>query len=482
MGVQDAGKCVEIYYVRDEAESKKKMKRRLRRHREKARLKENAVAAPQEGAGAWSTLSTADDIKEGKEEEASERPEGLVASDELEYVAALRVGTRVRGFSFTKDLSGEDESLVCRLVLALHNNSLEVHSVTTGGEEKGVSHKLLVVDGLGHRSDVRALSLSSDDSMLASTCTSVLKVWNTRTQHCVRTSQVGSGLCVAFGPADQHVIVGTKEGKLVLVELASGDIIESHDDAHTGAIWSIDIRPDGKGLATGGADHDVKFWDFELVEGRLSLVHSRTLKMADDVLAVRFSHTKDPSKLLIAVALLDSTVKVFHDDSLRFFLSLYGHKLPVLSMDISDDGEIIATASADKTIKIWGLDFGDCHRSLLAHGDSVMGLRFVPNTHYLFSCSKDRVIKYWDADHFEQILSLPGHTSEVWGLAVASDGSFVVSCGHDRSLRVWDRTEDMVFLEEEREKELEAMFEAELDRPDKGQAIQGKAGGWMLGS
>ena len=111
-----------------------------------------------------------------------------------------------------------------------------------------------------------------------------------------------------------------------------------------------------------------------------------------------------------------------------------------------------------------------------------MGLRFVPNTHYLFSCSKDRVIKYWDADHFEQILSLPGHTSEVWGLAVASDGSFVVSCGHDRSLRVWDRTEDMVFLEEEREKELEAMFEAELDRPDKGQAIQGKAGGWMLGS
>lgn len=73
-----------------------------------------------------------------------------------------------------------------------------------------------------------------------------------------------------------------------------------------------------------------------------------------------------------AVAILDNTVKVFHDDSLKFFLSLYGHKLPVMSMDVSDDGELLATGSADKTVKIWGLDFGDCHRSLLAHDDSIM--------------------------------------------------------------------------------------------------------------
>lgn len=72
------------------------------------------------------------------------------------------------------------------------------------------------------------------------------------------------------------------------------------------------------------------------------------------------------------MAILDSTVKVFHDDSLKFFLSLYGHKLPVMSMDVSDDGTLLATGSADKTVKVWGLDFGDCHRSLLAHDDSIM--------------------------------------------------------------------------------------------------------------
>lgn len=31
-------------------------------------------------------------------------------------------------------------------------------------------------------------------------------------------------------------------------------------------------------------------------------------------------------------------LQVFFTDSLKFFLSLYGHKLPVLSMDISSGG------------------------------------------------------------------------------------------------------------------------------------------------
>lgn len=56
--------------------------------------------------------------------------------------------------------------------------------------------------------------------------------------------------------------------------------------------------------------------------------------MTDDVLCVRVS----PNGRLLAAALLDSTVRVFFTDSLKFFLSLYGHKLPVLCMDISSGG------------------------------------------------------------------------------------------------------------------------------------------------
>ena len=45
-----------------------------------------------------------------------------------------------------------------------------------------------------------------------------------------------------------------------------------------------------------------------------------------------------PTGKLLAASLLDSTVRVFFVDSLKLFLSLYGHKLPVLAMDISSGG------------------------------------------------------------------------------------------------------------------------------------------------
>jgi len=34
----------------------------------------------------------------------------------------------------------------------------------------------------------------------------------------------------------------------------------------SGAVWSIDLRPDQRGLATGGSDSTVKFWNFELAD------------------------------------------------------------------------------------------------------------------------------------------------------------------------------------------------------------------------
>jgi U3 small nucleolar RNA-associated protein 12 len=52
---------------------------------------------------------------------------------------------------------------------------------------------------------------------------------------------------------------------------------------------------------------------------------------------------------------------------MKLLLNLYGHKLPVLSFDISSDGNLLATGSADKNLKIWGMQFGDIHKSLFIH-------------------------------------------------------------------------------------------------------------------
>ena len=90
---------------------------------------------------------------------------------------------------------------------------------------------------------------------------------------------------------------------------------------------------------------------------------------------------------------------------------------------------------------------------------------------FMFSVRKDRLVKYWDADKFELLLTLEGHHAEVWCLAVSSHGDFVVTGSHDRSIRRWDRTEEPFFIEEEREKRLDSMFESSLDDTNDGQFV-----------
>jgi U3 small nucleolar RNA-associated protein 12 len=252
--------------------------------------------------------------------------------------------------------------------------------------------------------------------------------------------------------------------------VASSALIETVQ-AHTSSIWSLDVHPDGKSMVTGSADKSAKFWEFQVVQElipgtkrttpRLKLVHTRTLQVNDDILSLRFS----PDARLIALALLDNTVKVFFVDSLKLFLNLYGHKLPVLNMDISADSKLIVTCSADKNIRLWGLDFGDCHKAFFGHQDSIMRVAFISNedgAHNFFSASKDRMIKYWDGDKFEQIQKIDGHHGEIWAMAVSKRGDFVVSASHDKSIRIWEQGDEQIFLEEEREKELEELYEHTL--------------------
>lgn len=357
---------------------------------------------------------------------------------------------------------------------------------------------MTAIDMYGHPTGIRSVALSSDDRLACTVSKNSTKIWNVATRSCILSlsPSVASGnkttscygLCTAFLPGNTHVAVGTREGHLLLIDIAAGDLVYCEEGAHDGAIWSIDIRQavgsdTNLTIATGSADKSVKFWaieseDEESESSSPILVHTRTLQMTDDVIAVRYSHSVDRSKLLVFVATLDCTIKVFFDDSLKLFLSLYGHKLPVLAIDSSDDDMILASSGADKTVKIFGLDFGDTHRTLHGHDDSITDLKFVRRTHNFFTASKDGTLRYWDGDRFQQILVLNGHFGEVNSLAVSRTGAFVLSGGMDRQVRVWERTKDIVFIEEEREREMEQMFDRVNDRDERSTAaILSKKGG-----
>ncbi|XP_030307169.1 WD repeat-containing protein 3 [Calypte anna] len=407
-------------------------------------------------------------------EEERERIVELSLQEEIHRVTSIKASSKIKSFDSILSPKGE-----LKIVLLLQNNVIETYNLNLSAQAPQAVRASRITIG-GHRSDVRTLAFSSDNIAILSAAAESVKIWNRSTLQCIRTMDCEYALCSLFVPGDRQVIVGTKTGKLQLFDLASGSLMETVS-AHDGAVWSIALSPDQRGFVTGGADKCVKFWEFELVKDessvqkRLSMKHVRVLQLDEDVLCVRYS----PNQKLLAVSLLDCTVKIFYTDTLKFFLSLYGHKLPVLCMDICSDGTLIATGSADRNVKIWGLDFGDCHRSLFAHDDSVMYLQFVAKSHLFFTAGKDSKIKQWDADKFEHIQTLEGHHQEVWCLALSPNGDYVVSASHDKSLRLWERTREPLVLEEEREMQREAEYEesvAKEEQPVVAGETQGETG------
>ncbi|KAK2606177.1 beta transducin [Conoideocrella luteorostrata] len=455
--VHGSEKSVDVWRIRSEAEIRKSLARKRRRRREKQK----------DGKAQDEEAENADDAIE-------DVSKADISEVFVQYVI-VRTGGKARSVDWA--LSGSQKDL--QLLVATTNNQIEYYNVPN--KEKIERKKkddipdytrALSVDLPGHRADIRALSLSSDDKMLASAANGSMKIWNIKTQTCIRTFECGYALCCAFLPGDKVVVIGTKSGELQLFDVASASLLDNVQ-AHEGAIWSLTVHPDGRSVVSGSADKMAKFWDFKIVQEavlgttrttpKLKLVQSRTLKVSDDILSLKFS----PDARLLAVALLDNTVKVFFVDSLNLYLNLYGHKLPVLSMDISYDSKLIVTSSADKNIRVWGLDFGDCHKALFGHQDSILQVAFVPhnsdgNGHHFFSSSKDRTIRYWDGDKFEQIQRLDGHHGEIWTIAISHSGNFLVSAGHDKSIRVWEETDEQIFLEEEREREIEELYERTL--------------------
>ncbi|KAL2798292.1 hypothetical protein BJX66DRAFT_56923 [Aspergillus keveii] len=449
-------KAVEIWRIRSETEVQKSLARKRKRRKEK------------EGQRA-----TENDEFEKAVEKVEEDVSAAPVTEVFVSHIIVRTGGKVRSCDWIRTKS----SGKIQLLAATTNNQVEAYSVAmhnkkSKSEDELDYNRTLAVDMPGHRTDIRSVALSSDDRMLASASNGSLKIWNVKTQNPLRTLECGYALCSAFLPGDKIVVVGNKDGELEVFDIASSTLLDTIK-AHEGPVWSLQVHPDGKSLVSASADKSAKFWDFKVVQEeipgtkrttpRFKLIHSRTLKVADDILSVRFS----PDARLLAVALLDNTVKVFFVDTLKLFLNLYGHKLPVLNMDISWDSKLIVTCSADKTVRVWGLDFGDCHKSFLAHEDSIMAVAFVPNNkdgngHNFFSVSKDRVIKYWDGDKFEHIQKLAGHHGEIWAMAVSHSGEFIVTASHDKSIRTWEQTDEPLFLEEEREKELEEIYDNNL--------------------
>jgi WD40 repeat protein len=285
-------------------------------------------------------------------------------------------------------------------------------------------------------------------------------------------SGMASCASVAFSPDAKRVATAARGafGSGKVWDAATGkELLALY--GHAGRFSRIVFSPDGKRLATAGADNTAKVWD--AVTGKELLTLSGH---SDSVNGVAFS----PDGKRLATAGDDKTAKVWDAMTSKELLTLSGHDGRISRVAFSPDGKWLATAGDDKTAKVWDAMTGKELLTLSGHDGRISGLAFSPDGKRLATAADDGTAKVWDVHSGQQVITLyrtgessnaiafdtkgarlvtgygdgvakvwdaatgsvlitlSGEASPVWDVAFSSDGTRVATANDDGTARMWD--------------------------------------------
>ena len=233
--------------------------------------------------------------------------------------------------------------------------------------------------------------------------------------------------CIRWSPNGRYLATSAYKEAARIWDVETGETIQILDVGATDT-FSVAWSPSSELVAV-AHDGITVFWD--------ALDGSEVKRIAGNN-SLLTSLDWHPEKEQIAVAGLDSTIRIYSTKTLGQISSLNGHTGGIECVRWSPDGKSLASGSYDQTVRIWD-PLAEKERHILrGHQRIVRSLAWHPSGNRLASVGGDAMLRIWNPHAGAEVVALSGHTLFVRAVDWNSDGRKIVSTSWDGSVRIWD--------------------------------------------